>query len=73
MILVAEPEAAAIYTARYLRELSGDDILKASAHKSHIAADGTNEERQNGESFVLCDAGGGTVVRTLSQEHVFLN
>ncbi|KAE9364684.1 hypothetical protein N431DRAFT_110243 [Stipitochalara longipes BDJ] len=43
IMLVAEPEAAAIYTARYLRERSGGDMLK------------------KGESFVLCDAGGGTV------------
>jgi len=28
MILVTEPEAAAIYTARYLKEVMGQDFLK---------------------------------------------
>ncbi|KAH6724439.1 hypothetical protein DL95DRAFT_464978 [Leptodontidium sp. 2 PMI_412] len=43
MLLVSEPEAAAIYTARYLKEANGGNFLR------------------QGECFVLCDAGGGTV------------
>jgi hypothetical protein len=42
-VMVAEPEAAAIYTARYLQE-QGSKGLKS------------------GECFILCDAGGGTVI-----------
>lgn len=44
MMLVSEPEAAAIYTARFLNETYGAKSLP-----------------KIGESFVLCDAGGGTV------------
>jgi hypothetical protein len=44
MLLVSEPEAASIYTARFLKEQKGADFLRV------------------GECFVLCDAGGGTVV-----------
>jgi molecular chaperone DnaK (HSP70) len=44
MILVTEPEAAALYTARHLKEDKHTEFLKL------------------GECFVLCDAGGGTVV-----------
>lgn len=43
IIMVTEPEAAAICAARCLKEDAGREFLK------------------RGESFVLCDAGGGTV------------
>ncbi|KUJ18836.1 uncharacterized protein LY89DRAFT_717366 [Mollisia scopiformis] len=43
MLLISEPEAAAIYTARYEKEKKGIEFLGKD------------------ESFVLCDAGGGTV------------
>jgi len=44
ILLIMEPEAAAVYTARFLKEKRAvDNLLK------------------EGESFVLCDAGGGTV------------
>ncbi|KAH7342511.1 hypothetical protein BKA65DRAFT_504250 [Rhexocercosporidium sp. MPI-PUGE-AT-0058] len=43
LLLVSEPKAAAIYTARYLKEANGGNFLR------------------QGECFVLCDAGGGTV------------
>ncbi|KAH7115268.1 hypothetical protein B0J11DRAFT_471111 [Dendryphion nanum] len=43
VIFVSESEAAAVYTARYLRDTFGQDFLQLN------------------ESFVLCDAGGGTV------------
>ncbi|CAI6331925.1 unnamed protein product [Periconia digitata] len=43
VIFVTESEAAAIYTARYLKSQLGREFLKVD------------------ESFVLCDAGGGTV------------
>jgi hypothetical protein len=32
MLLISEPEAAAIYTARFLKELNGADFLRVSAH-----------------------------------------
>jgi hypothetical protein len=31
MLLVSEPEAAAIYTARHLKEVNGADVLRVSA------------------------------------------
>jgi hypothetical protein len=31
MLLVSEPKAAAIYTARFLKELDGTDFLRVSA------------------------------------------
>jgi hypothetical protein len=41
IIMVTEPEAAAIYTARYLKEDTGREFLKASSFDwlSEIAAD----------------------------------
>jgi len=48
--MIAEPEAAAIYTLKSLKGgASGDDI-------------------QVGDHFVLCDAGGGTVVSEFSRD-----
>jgi hypothetical protein len=32
ILLVTEPEAAAIYTARFLKELNGADFLRVGAH-----------------------------------------
>ncbi|OXV10191.1 hypothetical protein Egran_02048, partial [Elaphomyces granulatus] len=39
MLLVSEPEAAAIYTARYLKELDGADFLKAWSKCGSIFVD----------------------------------
>lgn len=60
VIVVTEPEAAAAYTARQLREEEGRDFLKVNSptHKTNC----NTYPLQVGECFVLCDAGGGTVV-----------
>ncbi|KAK5116990.1 hypothetical protein LTR62_006711 [Meristemomyces frigidus] len=58
-ILVSEPEAAAYYAALELKN-QGDDFLQVCQYdnlSSLLSADSLQKE----ESFVLCDAGGGTV------------
>lgn len=59
--MVTEPEAAAIYTARYLKTQMGKDFLKVFS--SVWCSDHSNLVKLE-ECFVLCDAGGGTVVRS---------
>jgi hypothetical protein len=68
--MVTEPEAAAIYTARYLKSKMGMDFLKVFETPNFDAyADLLKLE----ECFVLCDAGGGTVVSlTRSMEIIVL-
>jgi hypothetical protein len=60
MLLVSEPEAAAIFTARYLKETMGRDFLKVFLYDGKLQL--VLISQQINERFVLCDAGGGTVV-----------
>ena len=57
--LVTEPEAAASYTITTVRiaELTEFGTLKAYTGQQPTQA------FKNGDAFVVCDAGGGTVVR----------
>jgi hypothetical protein len=63
LIMVSEPEAAAVYTARALQQSLGSSFLKVRVYFQN--RDGANKSQLN-ECFVLCDAGGGTVVSLLS-------
>jgi hypothetical protein len=59
--MVSEPEAAALYTLKDLREQDGEESINVSlSNRLSFATDLTS---QPGDCFVLCDAGGGTVVR----------
>lgn len=65
IIFVTEPEAAAIYTARYLKGSMGQDFLKV-CQKSQFFGPQLTSTPQPLECFVLCDAGGGTVVSKIN-------
>lgn len=58
--MVTEPEAAAMYTARYLKKEMQKDFLKVSPFISRFCR--FTDAIKISECFVLCDAGGGTVV-----------
>jgi 3-oxoacyl-[acyl-carrier-protein] synthase III len=60
---ISEPEAAAIYTARYLSEKPKTrNVLKVSANQINPLSFLFLIKVQRNQCFVLCDAGGGTVV-----------
>jgi hypothetical protein len=59
--MVTEPEAAAIYAARYLKLEMQKDFLKVLPLLDMICEHAYSDDKP-GECFVLCDAGGGTVV-----------
>jgi hypothetical protein len=62
VMFVTESEAAAIYTARYLKDREGTEFLRVfSAYHALILILDSLPEQIN-EPFILCDAGGGTVV-----------
>jgi 3-oxoacyl-[acyl-carrier-protein] synthase III len=61
-MMISEPEAGAIYAARYLKDEMGKDFLKVASFACYFL---TNV-LQRRECFVLCDAGGGTVVSSVS-------
>lgn len=59
--MVIEPEAAAIYAAQYLRQFMRRDILKVNPF-DQVSVDAA-ESLQQGECFLICDAGVRAVVR----------
>ena len=62
VMTISEPEAAAIYTARWFAEDPGTrQFLKVNLSVS-VVYTSTKQPNQEKECFVLCDAGGGTVV-----------
>lgn len=52
MLLVSEPEAAAIYTARHLTEERGASFLRVSAHKTK--SDAIYYSHQHRKANALC-------------------
>jgi hypothetical protein len=58
-MVISEPEAAAIYTARYKREIEQEDFLEVWLQSVYLTL---INFQQDLDYFVLCDAGGGTVV-----------
>lgn len=61
--MVAEPEAAALYTMKTQLEIEGDEFMVVCLNMQNEMA--TLLTSQPGDCFVLCDAGGGTVVRPM--------
>jgi len=70
IIFVTEPEAAAIYSARYLKDTMGQDFLKVGQRALNTFPFLTPVPQEKGY-FVLCDAGGGTVVGILPAVFIF--
>lgn len=69
MLLVSEPEAAAIYTARYLKELDGADFLKVcvyvlAAELSMTLITYTYHRKMNASRYAT-PVGGQSYVRTI--------
>lgn len=64
IIFVTEPVAAAINTARYLKDTMVQDFLKVGQSTEHIHPFLTPVPQEK-EYFVLCDAGDCTVVDIL--------
>ena len=60
VIIITEPEAAALYTARHLKEIDGQNCLRVSTCTDSVRS--LTENIQLNEYFIVCDAGGGTVV-----------
>ena len=58
--MVTQPEVAAIYTARFLKVEMQKDFLKVVSLRQQCCV--SSNYPKVGECFVLCDAGGGTVV-----------
>jgi hypothetical protein len=62
-MFITEPEAGALFAARYLKNEMKKDFLKVCLeplpqHSFEVCSNSF----QPGECFILCDAGGGTVV-----------
>lgn len=60
IMLVSEPEACALYVIRLLKEQGEDWVKKVKETSSNPSPD-ANSCLQD-ESFICCDAGGGTIV-----------
>ena len=56
--LLSEPEAAALYTVRVIQP----NTIKVCHVNIPFAEINNNSLAQKGDTFIVCDAGGGTVV-----------
>jgi hypothetical protein len=60
--MIAEPEAAAIYTLKSMKDSAFSDIKVNQQFNTFGEGNKCLHEMQPSENFIICDAGGGTVV-----------